>query len=116
SIGATYHLVPILFGQAQMYSIALVNLHFWMSTVGTVLYIASMWVNGILQGLMWRAFNVDGTPTYSFIESLQASYPGYLVRLIGGGVFFAGMLVMAYNVWQTARQTRSVAQVEPQLA
>jgi cytochrome c oxidase cbb3-type subunit 1 len=64
-----------------------------------------MWVNGILQGLMWRAYNTDGTLTYSFVESVQASYPGYMVRLIGGGMFFAGMLVMAYNMWQTSRAT-----------
>ena len=62
--------------------------------IGTVLYIASMWVNGILQGLMWRAYNQDGTLTYSFVESVAASYPGYVVRVIGGGIFFAGMLVI----------------------
>ncbi len=102
SIGATYHLIPILFGRAQMYSISLINTHFWMSTIGTVLYIASMWVNGIMQGLMWRAYNQDGTLTYTFVESVAASHPGYLVRVIGGAIFFAGMLVMAYNVYMTA--------------
>ncbi len=60
-----------------------------MSTIGTVLYIASMWVNGILQGLMWRAYNQDGTLTYSFVESVEASYPGYVVRVIGGAIFFS---------------------------
>jgi cytochrome c oxidase cbb3-type subunit 1 len=109
SIGAMYHLIPILFAKQQMYSIPLINTHFWMSTIGTVLYITSMWVNGILQGLMWRAYNQDGTLTYSFAESVEASYPGYLVRLIGGTIFFAGMLVMAYNVWMTARQTETGA-------
>ena len=84
SIGAMYHLIPILFAKQQMYSIPLINTHFWMSIIGTVLYIASMWVNGILQGLMWRAYNQDGTLTYSFVESVEASYAGYLVRLIGG--------------------------------
>ena len=103
SIGAMYHLIPIMFGQARMYSIALINTHFWMSTIGTVLYITSMWVNGLMQGLMWRAYNADGTLTYSFVESVQASYPGYVVRLIGGFIFFAGMLVMAYNVYKTAK-------------
>jgi cytochrome c oxidase cbb3-type subunit 1 len=111
SIGSLYHLVPILFAKERMYSIALINVHFWMSTIGTVLYIVSMWVNGILQGLMWRAYNQDGTLTYSFVESLAASHPGYLVRLIGGSIFFAGMLVMAYNVYMTSR-----AGVEPQRA
>ena len=60
-----------------------------------------MWVNGILQGLMWRAYNVDGTLTYSFAESLIASYPGYIVRLLGGALFLLGMLIMGYNVWKT---------------
>jgi cytochrome c oxidase cbb3-type subunit 1 len=104
SIGSLYHLIPKLFGKEQMYSVALINLHFWMSTIGTVLYIASMWVNGIMQGLMWRAYNEDGTLTYTFVESLVASHPGYVVRMIGGLIFFSGMLVMAYNVWMTTRR------------
>jgi cytochrome c oxidase cbb3-type subunit 1 len=103
SIGSLYHLYPILFGKKQMYSINLINVHFWMSTIGTVLYVVSMWVNGILQGLMWRAYNEDGTLTYSFAEAVVASYPGYVVRLIGGSIFFCGMLVMAYNLYMTAR-------------
>jgi len=105
SIGATYHLIPILYGkkQGEMYSVKLIDLHFWLSTIGTVLYIASMWVNGLMQGLMWRAVNSDGTLTYSFVESVEASFPGYVVRFIGGAIFFAGMLVMAYNVWMTAK-------------
>lgn len=105
SIGATYHLIPILYGkkQGEMYSIKLIDLHFWLSTIGTVLYIASMWVNGLMQGLMWRAVNSDGTLTYSFVESVEASFPGYVVRFIGGAIFFAGMLIMAYNVWMTAK-------------
>jgi cytochrome c oxidase cbb3-type subunit 1 len=110
SIGALYHLLPLLYGRERMYSINLIHVHFWMSTIGTVLYIASMWVNGILQGLMWRAYNQDGTLTYSFVEAVQASYPGYLVRLIGGFIFFAGMLVMAYNVYMTA--TRETTEEE----
>ena len=103
SIGSVYHLIPVLFQQRQMYSVTLINLHFWLSTIGTVLYITSMWVNGIVQGLMWRAYNADGTLTYSFVESVVASYPGYVVRLLGGLIFFSGMLVMAYNVWCTVR-------------
>jgi cytochrome c oxidase cbb3-type subunit 1 len=109
SIGAIYHLIPILFGKERMYSIPLINVHFWMSTIGTVMYIASMWVNGILQGLMWRAYNQDGTLTYSFVESVEASYPGYLVRLLGGAIFFSGMLIMAYNVYMTTRSDRELA-------
>jgi cytochrome c oxidase cbb3-type subunit 1 len=109
SIGAIYHLIPILFGKEKMYSIGLINTHFWMSTIGTVLYIVSMWVNGIMQGLMWRAYNQDGTLTYSFVEAVAASHPGYVVRFIGGAIFFSGMLIMAYNVYMTSR--KSVAPV-----
>jgi cytochrome c oxidase cbb3-type subunit 1 len=83
--------------------VRLINLHFWMATLGTVLYIASMWVNGLLQGLMWRATSVDGTLTYSFVEAVEAGYPSHYVRFIGGAIFLAGMLVMAYNVWKTVR-------------
>ncbi|PWU31950.1 cytochrome C oxidase Cbb3, partial [Pseudomonas sp. RW407] len=77
--------------------------HFWLATIGTVLYIASMWVNGITQGLMWRAVNADGTLTYSFVEALQASHPGYMVRLFGGALFASGMFLMAGNTWLTVR-------------
>ena len=101
SIGMVYHLIPVLFDRKQMYSINMINTHFWLSTIGTVLYIASMWVNGIVQGLMWRAYNADGSLTYSFAESVVASHPGYLVRLFGGVLFLTGMLLMAWNVWKT---------------
>jgi cytochrome c oxidase cbb3-type subunit 1 len=103
SIGAMYHLIPLMYGRkaGAMYSVKLIDLHFWLSTIGTVLYVVSMWVNGLMQGLMWRAVNSDGTLTYSFIESVEASYAGYVVRFIGGGIFFAGMLVMAWNIWKT---------------
>jgi cytochrome c oxidase cbb3-type subunit 1 len=84
-----------------MYSTRLIDLHFWTSTIGVVLYIASMWIAGVMQGLMWRAVNEDGTLTYSFIESLQATYPYYAVRLLGGALFLVGTLIMAYNVWKT---------------
>ncbi|WP_305883236.1 cytochrome-c oxidase, cbb3-type subunit I [Alkalimarinus coralli] len=103
SIGAMYHLIPKLYGLKGMYSTSMINAHFWLATIGTVLYIAAMWVNGIMQGLMWRAINDDGTLTYSFVESLEASHAGYLVRAIGGAIFLAGMLIMAYNVWMTVR-------------
>jgi len=105
SMGAMYHLIPTLFGRraGSMYSEKLIDVHFWLSTIGTVLYIVSMWINGLMQGLMWRAVNDDGTLTYSFVESLEASFPGYVVRFIGGSIFFAGMLIMAYNVWKTTQ-------------
>ncbi len=101
SIGCIYHLIPKVFGKEQMYSTDLINVHFWMSTIGTVLYIAALWVNGIMQGLMWRAYNQDGTLTYAFVESVVASYPGWIVRVLGGAIFLGGMLLMAYNVWKT---------------
>lgn len=111
SIGALYHLIPIMFGRkaGDMYSIKLINTHFWLATIGTVLYIAALWVNGIMQGLMWRAVNADGTLTYSFVESVEASVPGYIVRTIGGGLFLVGMLVMAYNVYMTVRDAKKEA-------
>ncbi|CAA0120993.1 Cbb3-type cytochrome c oxidase subunit CcoN1 [BD1-7 clade bacterium] len=103
SIGAMYHTIPVLWNQKQMYSMRLVNVHFWLSTIGVVLYIASMWINGLMQGLMWRAYNVDGTLTYSFVESVIASYPGYYARLLGGFMFFSGMLLMTYNMVMTIK-------------
>jgi cytochrome c oxidase cbb3-type subunit 1 len=109
SIGAIYHLIPKLYDLKSMYSSSMINLHFWLATAGTVLYIAAMWVNGIMQGLMWRAVNEDGTLTYSFVESLEASHTGYLVRMIGGAIFLSGMLVMAVNVWLTIKQKDAVA-------
>jgi cytochrome c oxidase cbb3-type subunit 1 len=107
SIGAMYHLIPILFGlkAGAMHSTKLINVHFWLATIGTVLYIAAMWVNGIMQGLMWRAVNADGTLTYSFIQSVEASIPGYMVRVLGGALFLTGMLIMAYNVYRTVNHS-----------
>ncbi|NVK21245.1 MAG: cytochrome-c oxidase, cbb3-type subunit I [Kangiellaceae bacterium] len=101
SIGAIYSLLPGLFGKKEMFSVRLINVHFWLSTIGVVLYIAAMWIAGITQGLMWRATNADGTLTYSFVQSLEATYPYYGIRLLGGIIFLAGMFLMAYNVFKT---------------
>ncbi|ALU41650.1 MULTISPECIES: cytochrome-c oxidase, cbb3-type subunit I [Pseudoalteromonas] len=101
SIGAIYHLIPALFGHANMYSVKLVNTHFWLHTVGVVLYIVAMWISGVMQGLMWRAVNSDGTLMYSFVQSLEASKPFYIMRFLGGVFIVIGMLVMAYNVYRT---------------
>ena len=106
SIGSLYHLIPKVFARDQMHSVGLISVHFWLATIGTVLYIASMWVNGIAQGLMWRAVNEDGTLTYSFVEALEASHPGFLVRAIGGSFFLLGMFLMAYNTWRTVRAAK----------
>lgn len=107
SIGAIYHLIPKVFDKKEMHSVDLINVHFWLSTVGTVLYIASMWVNGILQGLMWRAVNADGTLMYTFIEAVEASHPGFVVRWLGGVLWLVGMLLMAYNVYMTVSSKAS---------
>jgi cytochrome c oxidase cbb3-type subunit 1 len=100
SMGSLYYLIPRLFDR-QLYSLKLVEVHFWTATIGIVLYIASMWVAGIMQGLMWRATNSDGTLTYSFVESVQAMHPYYIVRFLGGTFFLLGALVMAWNIWKT---------------
>ena len=99
--GSLYALIPRVFGRDSMYSTKLIDIHFWCATIGVVLYIASMWVAGVMQGLMWRAVNEDGTLTYAFIESLNATYPYYYVRLAGGMLFLLGMFIMAYNVAKT---------------
>ena len=101
SIGSMYFLIPRLFGKTEMYSVRLIETHFWISTLGVVLYIASMWISGVMQGLMWRATNTDGTLTYSFIETVTAMHPFYVARTVGGLIFLSGMLLMAYNVWKT---------------
>ncbi len=100
TIGSMYHLIPRLFG-VEIHSKKLIETHFWMATVGIVLYITSMWISGIMQGLMWRAINSDGTLTYSFVQAVQASHPFYVIRLMGGVVFLSGMLLMAYNIFKT---------------
>ena len=116
SIGAVYFLIPKLFAREQMYSVKLIDWHFWMSTIGVVLYIVAMWISGVMQGLMWRAVNEDGTLTYSFVESLEAMYPFYFVRFLGGALFLCGMLVMAYNVVKTVSGARPVDAPVPQTA
>jgi len=108
SIGAMYFLIPKLFGR-EIYSKRLIELHFWIATMGIVLYITSMWVSGIMQGLMWRAVNPDGTLTYSFVESVQAMHPFYIIRFAGGAMFLLGMLIMAYNIFRTIRGARGVS-------
>jgi len=112
SIGAVYHMLPILYGRKEMFSVKLINLHFWLATVGTVLYVVAMWVNGITQGLMWRAFNPDGSLTYSFIESVSFSKGGYIVRMLGGAFFLAGMFIMAYNTYRTVKAANQVSEAD----
>ena len=108
SIGAIYYMIPRLFGKTEMHSIRLITVHFWIATLGVVLYIAAMWIAGVMQGLMWRAVNPDGTLTYTFVESVKATFPFYTIRLLGGLMFFAGMLIMVYNVWKTIAGAKPV--------
>ncbi len=110
SIGAVYALYPRLMGLKEMYSVKLIDTHFWVHTIGVVFYIASMWIAGVMQGLMWRATNDDGTLTYSFVESLNATYPYYLVRLLGGVLVLAGMFLMAWNMWKTYQVVKAPAE------
>jgi cytochrome c oxidase cbb3-type subunit 1 len=103
SFGAIYHLIPVLWKKKELYSLKLVNAHFWIATTGIVLYIVSMWVGGITQGLMWRTYNEMGFLQYSFIESVMAMHPMYLVRAIGGLLFLFGAFIMVYNFYKTVK-------------
>ena len=100
--GALYHMIMKLWN-TEMYSARLVNLHFWLATVGTVIYIISMWVSGIMQGLMWRDYDEFGTLTYTFAESVAAMHPYYAMRAVGGMIYWVGGAVMLYNTIMTIR-------------
>ncbi|AWN37787.1 cytochrome-c oxidase, cbb3-type subunit I [Methylobacterium radiodurans] len=114
SFGALYCLVPWLWNRREVYSLKLVEWHFWVSTLGIVLYITSMWVAGIMQGLMWRAYNALGFLEYSFVETVEAMQPYYLVRALGGVLFLIGGLIMAYNLAMTiAGKTASESEAPP---
>ena len=115
TIGSMYYLLPRLFGRTEMYSKKLIEVHFWVATIGVVLYISSMWIAGVMQGLMWRAVNVDGTLTYTFIESVKATFPYYIIRLGGGILYLTGMLVMAYNVAKTIAAGKAEEAIIPVL-
>ena len=104
TMGSLYYLIPRLFGQKKMYSVPAIELHFWVATIGIVLYIAALWISGVTQGLMWRALNDDGTLTYTFVQSVKASFPFYVIRLVGGLLYLTGMVVMLWNTVMTARQ------------
>jgi cytochrome c oxidase cbb3-type subunit 1 len=101
SFGAVYCMVPWLWRRPKLYSMRLVEWHFWISTLGILLYITAMWVSGITQGLMWRAYNSLGFLQYAFVETVEATHPYYVIRAIGGTLFLIGALIMAYNIWRT---------------
>jgi len=116
SMGSLYYMVPRLFGQKQMHSIKAIELHFWMATVGIVLYIAALWISGVMEGLMWRAINADGTLTYTFVESVKAKHPYYIIRVLGGLLYLGGMLVMLWNVIKTANSGKAATATIPPVA
>ncbi len=113
TMGSMYYLIPRLFGRTEMHSVRAINLHFWIATIGIVIYIAAMWIAGVMQGLMWRAVGEDGTLTYTFVESVKATYPFYTLRLIGGLLYLAGMLIMAWNTWKTVADAKPSEAIIP---
>ena len=116
TIGSLYHLIPRMFGKTHMHSMRAVELHFWIATIGIVLYIAAMWIAGVMQGLMWRAVNPDGTLVYSFVESVKATYPFYMIRLGGGLLYLGGMFIMAWNVVMTVKGVKPAVARIPLMA
>ncbi|WP_321394431.1 cytochrome-c oxidase, cbb3-type subunit I [Emcibacter sp.] len=113
SFGAIYCMVPWLWKRQGLYSLKLVNWHFWVSTIGIVFYICAMWVSGIMQGLMWRAYNELGFLEYSFVETVEAMHPYYIIRATGGLLFVLGSLIMAYNIWMTVKGKGEAKSIEP---
>ena len=103
SFGAIYCMVPWLWKRQRLYSTQLVEWHFWISTIGIVFYITAMWVSGIMQGLMWRAYNDFGFLEYSFVETVAAMHPYYVIRALGGLLYLSGTFIMVYNIWRTIR-------------
>ena len=110
TFACVYYLVPRLWGRPRLYSLRMVNWHFWLATLGIVFYASSMWVAGITQWLMWREYGPDGYLVHSFADTVAAMFPMYVLRAIGGGLYLAGALIMVYNVWMTlAGRVRSEA-------
>jgi cytochrome c oxidase cbb3-type subunit 1 len=112
-MGSIYYLIPKLFGRKEMFSVKAIEVHFWLATIGIVLYIAAMWIAGVMQGLMWRAINADGTLTYTFVESVKATYPFYVIRMAGGLLYLTGMVIMLWNVVKTATSGNTVSVAIP---
>ena len=101
TFGCLYYLAPRLWGRQRLYSLRMVNWHFWLASAGIVFYASAMWVSGIMQGLMWREYGADGYLVYSFVETVDAMFPMYLIRAFGGLLYLAGALVMTVNIWKT---------------
>ena len=116
SMGALYCLIPKLYGQKNMYSTKLIEIHFWMATIGIVFYIAALWIAGVMEGLMWREIDPsDGTLAYTFAESVKAKTPFYIARLFGGVLYLGGMLIMFWNVIKTIQNKRLIESKIPEL-
>lgn len=113
TFGALYYLVPRLWNREALYSMKLVSIHLWIATFGIVLYIASMWISGIMQGLMWREYDNMGFLSYSFVETVMAMHPFYVLRAAGGLLYVAGMLIMTYNFWRTIRGDGAAKAIKP---
>jgi cytochrome c oxidase cbb3-type subunit 1 len=111
--GAVYYLVPVLWKRRDLYSLKLVEWHFWIATLGIVFYITAMWVSGVMQGLMWRAYDELGFLQYSFIETVAAMHPYYVIRALGGVLYLTGALIMVYNLWKTVTDSEPVRQPAP---
>ena len=103
TFAAIYFLTPRLWGRSRLYSLRMVNWHFWLATAGIVLYASAMWVAGITQGLMWREYGEDGYLVYAFSEVVAAMQPYYLIRAAGGLLYLAGAFLMVWNVWMTIK-------------
>ena len=116
SFGAMYYLIPALWKRQSMYSVKMIAWHYWIATLGIVFYICSMWVAGIMDGLMWRAYDANGFLQYSFVEAVVAVHPFYIIRLVGGLCFLSGALLMAYNMIMTIRGPRPAAASLPYAA
>jgi cytochrome c oxidase cbb3-type subunit 1 len=116
SFGALYCLTQWLWKRERLYSLKLVEWHFWLSVIGVLFYICAMWVSGIMQGLMWRAYNEYGFLEYTFVETVEAMHPYYVVRTVGGVLFLLGALLMAYNLWRTAKGDVVRSEVERERA
>ena len=101
TFACVYFLVPRLWKRGRMYSLRMINWHFWLATLGIVFYASSMWVAGIMQGLMWREYGPDGYLVWSFADSVAAMFPMYVMRMAGGLMYLSGAIIMSYNIWMT---------------
>jgi cytochrome c oxidase cbb3-type subunit 1 len=106
TMGSLYAMAPRALDQPAMYSRRAMELHYWLHTIGLLLYILSMWTAGVMQGVMWKATRADGTLAHSFLEALAATHPFYVIRFLGGVLVLGGMVVMAWNLWHTAAAAR----------